>query len=157
MRRPCRASHAGTRRPGTTRRRAPGSCRSLSRWWRCSHGSSRLELDQVAGGRADHDAAVVGDLHHVLDPHAADAGEVDPGLDGHDGTRGQRVVLLAAEARRLVDLEAHAVPETMNERLTVARALDDLATHGVDRGAGDARLHRVDPCLLRLADDIVDR
>src|SRR5262245_9936217 len=64
------------------------------------------ELDQLAGGGPHDDAPVAGDLDHVLDAHAAHAGQIDPRLDGHDGAGGQRIVLLAAEARCLVDLEA---------------------------------------------------
>ena len=67
-----RASRAGTPPPGTARRRAPGSCRSSGRWSKRSHGLLSSQLDQVARGGADHDAAVVGDLHHVLDAHAAE-------------------------------------------------------------------------------------
>src|SRR5262245_41350598 len=96
-------------------------------------GSFRSELDQLAGGRADDDAAVIVDLHHVLDPHAPDPGQIDAGLDGYHGTGGQRIVLLATEAGRLVDLEADAVTEAVDEGVSVARALDHLPADRIDR------------------------
>src|SRR5205085_5569594 len=55
--------------------------------------SFRLELDQFARGGADDDAPAVGDLHHVLDPHAADTREVDPGLHRDHRARRERAVL----------------------------------------------------------------
>ena len=79
-----------------------------------------------------------------------------PGSTVTTAPDGQRVVLLAPEARRLVDLQPDAVPEAVHEGVAVARALDHLAAHGVDRRAGHARAHGVDPRLLRLPDHVVD-
>src|SRR6187549_2722291 len=45
---------------------------------------SPSQLDQLAAGRAADPAPLVGDLHHVLDPDAAEARHVDAGLDRHD-------------------------------------------------------------------------
>src|SRR6058998_12925 len=63
------------------------------------------QLDHVPARDADDDAAVARDLDHVLDPDAADAVQVDAGLDRDDGALGQGVVLRRAEPRPLVDLE----------------------------------------------------
>src|SRR3712207_8316117 len=60
---------------------------------------------------------VVRDDQGVLDPDPAVAGQVDARLhgDGHAGSQGTRAQ--RADARRLVDLQAHAVPEPVGEVL----------------------------------------
>src|SRR5580765_151710 len=144
----------------TTWNRTPSSSRVmpfLKSFVETLTGTFRSELDQFACGRPDDNTAVVGDLHHVLDPDTAHAREVDPGLNRHHGAGRQRIVLLAAEARRLVDLEADPVPEAVHERVAVARALDHVAADGVHRLAGDTGLHGVDARLLGLPDDVMDR
>src|SRR4051794_24931524 len=144
----------------TTWNRTPSSSRVmpfLKSFVETLTGSFRLELDQLARGRPDDDAPAVGDLHHVLDPDAADPREVDPGLDRHDGASRERVVLLASKARRLVDLEPDPVAQAVQERIAVPGPLDHVAARGVDGGPGDTGLHRVDAGLLRFAHDAMDR
>ena len=83
--------------------------------------------------------------HDVLEPHAAEALAVEPGLDGHDVAGPQRLVAAAAEARLLVHGEADAVAEAVR----VAR----------DRGrvdAGRAARRRVAGLLEQLADERVE-
>src|SRR5512133_1800867 len=58
----------------TTWNRTPSSSRVipfLKSFVETLTGSFRLELDQLAGRRADDHAPVVGDLDHLLDPDAA--------------------------------------------------------------------------------------
>src|SRR4029079_16949166 len=102
------------------------------------NGGCSSQLDQIAVGDADDDAPIGIDLHHVLDPNAADPGEVDPRLDGDDGARGQRIVLFAPQAGSFMDLEADAVTQAVDERLAVPGFLDHSTADGVDRRARDA-------------------
>ena len=48
--------------------------------------------------------------HHVFDPHATLAGNVNAGLNGDHHSRHQLFFLSLGHARRLMDLKAHAVP-----------------------------------------------
>ena len=67
-------------------------------------------------------AAVLGDDHEILDPHAADARQVDARLDRDDVARRRaRVSAGARQPRRLVGDEPDAVPEPVAEVLAVAR------------------------------------
>ena len=99
---------------------------------------------------------VVRDDQRVLDADTAVAREVHPGLhgDGHasgQGTRAQR-----PDARRLVDLQAHAVPEAVREVLGVPRRGDDLAAGRVDRDDVGADRERRPSGGLRGRDQLVD-
>src|SRR5215471_14827052 len=47
-------------------------------------GPSSSRDDEGLRGLGEEHGAVLGDDHGVLDPDAADAGQVDPGLDGDD-------------------------------------------------------------------------
>src|SRR6478609_8152251 len=61
------------------------------------------DLDQVLRERGQHLDAVLPHDGEILDPAAADALEVDPGLDRDDLSGLQRVRRLGREPRRLVD------------------------------------------------------
>src|SRR4051794_8660750 len=92
------------------------------------------------------------DLAHddeVLDPDPAQALEVDPRFDGHDLALGERVARLAAEARRLVHLEAEAVAEPVAEVLAEAGLLDHLAGAQVGVDSAGAWADRVERGQLR--------
>src|SRR6059036_346464 len=78
------------------------------------------QLDQLTRGHPDHRASVVTDLHHVLDPDAADARQVDPRLDRDHGAGGKFVGLRRAEPRLFVGLEADPMTETVHEAAPVA-------------------------------------
>src|SRR5579885_3168322 len=67
--------------------------------------------------------AARGDEEEVLEPHAAEAGPVEAGLGGDDVARAQGVLRRQPEARLLVDLEADAVAEPVEEALVERRAL----------------------------------
>src|SRR3954463_16544067 len=92
---------------------------------------------------------VLGHDHVVLDPDPEAALEVDAGLDGDDVARRERVGALRREPRRLVDVEAEAVPETVAERAREVAALDDVPRGRVDLHTALAGADRVEPRLLR--------
>src|SRR5262249_9716090 len=98
---------------------------------------------------------VVPDDDQVLDPHAAEALEVDARLD-RDGHAGLDDVLDArAHPGALVDLEADAVPQAVAEGLAQAGRLDPVARHGVELAAGHARPDRRDGGSLGIQADLV--
>ena len=70
--------------------------------------------------------AIGGQIDHVLDADAELAGQVDTGLDGHDGARRNRAVPRAAEVRILVDLDAHAVAQAVAHFSAVTGGHDDV-------------------------------
>src|SRR5579862_7093033 len=61
--------------------------------------------------------AVGSDEDEVLESQAAEAGPVEPGLDGHDVARAERLPRRHAELRLLVHLEADAVSQPVEEPL----------------------------------------
>src|SRR5882724_12203290 len=71
---------------------------------------------QLVGEVGEDLGPVLRDEDEVLQAHAAVALAVRPGLDGEDVT-GDQHVGAAAEAGRLVDLEADAVAEAVEEAL----------------------------------------
>src|SRR3989442_13027106 len=85
--------------------------------------SSSLQLDQLSRRRADETAAVLMNLHHVLDAGATEPRNIDPRFHGHDRPCGQHVLAISLEVRALVDLEADTVTQSVKEPLTVARVL----------------------------------
>src|SRR4051812_38697562 len=82
---------------------ASGRCCAL---WPVVGSALGIDDPQVLRQRRDDLAALVGDDHEVLDPHADRAGHVDARLDGDDVPRLQRVLALLGEPRPLVHLEA---------------------------------------------------
>ena len=92
------------------------------------HGLRRsADLGQLLRERGEEVDAVVADDRQVLDPHAAEALEVDARLD-RDGVPGaQRVARLGREARRLVHGQPDAVTEAVAEVLAEAGVGDRLA------------------------------
>src|SRR5258708_10981037 len=65
--------------------------------------------EQAAAGGLDH--------HVVLDPDAAPARQVHPGLDRDDHALLQDRAAAGVEARVLVRLQAHAVADTVDETI----------------------------------------
>src|SRR5439155_3973920 len=114
------------------------------------------QFDQLTRGDPDHRAPVVTDLHHVLDPYATDARQVDPRLDRDHRALGKLIDLGRSEQGLFVDLETDAVAETMDEEVPIARLFDHGPSRGVHRHAGHPRPHDVDRGLLRLTNDVVD-
>src|ERR1700748_457314 len=100
----------------------------------------QLQDQQFPGGRSQESGSVARRHdQYVLDPDAAQCGQVDTRLDGDRNPVRQFTRSPVPQHRRLVDLQAHAVPEAVLEVRGVPRRLDHVAGRGVDR----ARLHAV--------------
>src|SRR6266508_3205014 len=104
---------------------------------------------------------VRGDDHVVLDADAPTSLEVDPGLDGDDVARRERV---GREARRLVDVESQAMTQAVPEGPREGGPVHESTRSGIcidsrDPGAEgvEARLLRGDHDGVRLPEGAVDR
>src|SRR3954468_11472050 len=114
---------------------ASGRCCAL---WPAGGSALGIDDPQLLRQRRDDLAALLGDDHEVLDPHADRARHVDARLDGHDVAGGERGLALLGEPRPLVDLQPDPVAEAVAEVLGVAGGVDDRARDGVDLAAGRA-------------------
>ena len=101
--------------------------------------------------------AAVGDEEVVFDADAAEAGDVDAGLDGDDvaGLENGRGVH-GIQTRVFVAAQAHAVAEAVAKKLAVAGAGDVGAGDGVDLVRGLARGERCRGGEVGVKDDRVD-
>src|SRR5439155_24100287 len=81
--------------------------------------------DQLLRKLGEGDGRIAGDEQRVLDPHAADAREVDAGLDRDDVAGRQGTTRCPGHPGRLVDLEPHAMTGPVHERVTETRLVDD--------------------------------
>src|SRR4029078_8593607 len=70
--------------------------------------------DQVLRELGEGHGRVVGDHEGVLDTHAADAGEVHAGLDGHHVTRSQGTTPRSGHPTRLVALHPDPLPAALH-------------------------------------------
>src|SRR6266511_5234194 len=111
---------------------------------------------EVPGGPRHGPAAGLRDLHHVLDAHAPQAGDVHARLDRDHRPDGEDVLGLGPQGGSLVDLQPHAVPQRMGELLAPPGLVDDRPRRGVGLAPGDARLHGVDAGLLGGLHQVVD-
>src|SRR5487761_1045566 len=117
----------------------------------------QLQDQQVPGGRSQESGSVARRHdQYVLDPDAAHSGQVDTRLDGDRNPVGQFTRSPVPQHRRLVDLQAHAVPEAVLEVLGVPGRLDHLAGGGVHGARLRAWLDRLHAGPLRLRDEVVD-
>src|SRR5207247_5880867 len=116
----------------------------------------RVELDdQLARRTGEIARSGLRDDEHVLEAHAADRGVVHAGLDRDDVASDERHASATSDARRLVDLEADAVTEPVDESFwecavrlrtvllpgtqrVVTRREDHVLDHLVDGATGDA-------------------
>src|SRR5262249_57514895 len=95
--------------------------------WSASTSDALANRRQLLGeGREELNARLPHD-REILDPDAADAGQVDAGLDRDDVPRLEHVLGLRREPRRLVDGEADAVPEPVPELVAVPPVADARA------------------------------
>ena len=107
--------------------------------------------------RVNSSGASVGDDQGVLDPDTAVAREVHPRLHGDGHAGGQSTRAERPDARRLVDLQAHAVPEAVREVLAVAGVGDDLARLAASTATTSAPDRERRPAGgLRRGDQLVD-
>ena len=95
------------------------------------------------------------DDREILDPHAAEPGQVDPGLDRDDVARLERVGRLGREPRRLVHGEPDPVAEAVAEVLAEAGGRDLVARERVGLDAGHAGPDARARLLLRREADVV--
>src|SRR5206468_4101366 len=141
----CPASRAGTRRCATSGCPARCACRCGTGWSRRlrpygGEGSELPDLDQLLRERGERLEPVLAHDGEVLDSAAAEPGQVDPRLDRHDLTDGERVPRFRRETRRLVHVAADAVTEPVPEVLAEAGRLDHAARDAVGLDAGHAGL-----------------
>src|ERR1700722_17500567 len=99
----------------------------------------QLQDQQFPGGRSEGSGPVARRHdQHVLDPDAAQSGQVHTRLDGDRNPIAQLTRSSVPEHRRLVDLEAHAVPQSVLEMPGMPGRLDQVPRGGVDRPGLDA-------------------
>src|SRR5262249_5798552 len=123
--------------------------------WSASTSDALANRRQLLGeGREELNARLPHD-REILDPDAADAAQVDAGLDRDDVPRLEHVLGFRREPRRLVDGEADAVPEPVPELVAVARVDDDRAGDRVRLVAGHAGPDALARRDLRLEADVV--
>src|SRR3954453_1720862 len=95
-------------------------------------------LEPVLAERGQVLDPVLRDHDVVLDPDAEAALEIDARLDRDDVAQDERVGRLRREARRLMAVEAQAVPEPMAERSLERRRVDHVARERIRLDTGDA-------------------
>ena len=88
--------------------------------------------------------SVAGDQNIVLDPYAAPAGDINARLDGHNHAGLQHGLIFHGKPGRLVDQQAHAVPQSMAEAAAVTGFGDNAAGNGIDVVAHCARPDGID-------------
>src|SRR5579875_999622 len=96
--------------------------------------TSSGEVD-LARQLAEARAAVLGDLHDLLEADPELPRQVDPGLDRVDHPRLQHDVRPRHHVRRLVAGEPETVAGAVHEELAEAGGGDDLPGRGVDLAA----------------------
>src|SRR5947208_2417645 len=86
-----------------------------------------VERHEILGERREHLGTVLADDDEILDAHAAQSGEVDPGLDGDHVPGLERPFRRRAQDWKLVHLEPDSMAETVENLET---AVLDLAPGG---------------------------
>src|SRR6516165_1437243 len=121
--------------------------------------TSRLQLQdqQFSGGRSQ-DAGSPARRHDqdVLYPDAAPSGQVNTRLDGDRNPVCQLTRSPVPQHRRLVDLKAHAVPESVLEVLGVPGRLHHGASRGRHGAGPRAVLAGTEPGWPRRDHEVVD-
>src|SRR5437762_4955804 len=112
--------------------------------------------DAVGAGPIDQLDPVARDRDDDLEAHAEAAGQVDAGFNAENHSLVQPLAVARDHERRLVALNAEAVAGAVEKVGTVTSMLDDVARRAIDLAAGDARAHRINGALLRLADRCVN-
>src|SRR5262245_55261934 len=122
---------------------------------------SGLEVVRVVRERL---RAALGHEHEVLEPAAAPAAAVEPGLE-RDDVSGQQFVACARQARLLVNVEADAgaervevpalddFPGLLVQHRLVTGAVEGLARDGEDFRSRRAGAHRLERAVERLLDE----
>src|SRR5215470_2570731 len=109
--------------------------------------------EQVTGGRGPGP----GTNHQgVLNPYAALAGQVDAWLNGDGNSVPECTRPRVPHHRRLMDLQPHAVAETVAEVLTVPGSVDEIPCCRVHVGDGCSFGRRFDASPLRRRYQVID-
>src|SRR6266511_4268001 len=116
----------------------------------------RSQLEELLGGGGEQLVTVRADDSEILDPHAAEAGEVDTGLDGHRRSGGDPTRAARAHPGRLVDLQADAVAARVAEGVAAAGGRDHLAAGLVDLGTAHPGAQRGQSRLLSAPHQLVE-
>src|SRR5918996_1750291 len=116
---------------------------------RCAPPDDSFDRHELLREAREHLGLPVPHDHQVLDPHAVLAGHVDARLDRDHVADLELTLGGLREARPLVYLEAHAVPQSVAEMLAVPGRLNDVAGHRVDALARRARTDRSERLGLR--------
>src|SRR5215472_2054590 len=112
--------------------------------------------EEFLGGRDEHFWPCRADHEGVLDPDAALAGEVNPGLDSDRNPIFESTCPAGSEHRRFVHLQPDSVTEAVTEMVAMASRRDDRAGRGVDSPDVGARNGRCDPGQLRRGHQLID-
>src|SRR5207249_6136309 len=107
-----------------------------------------LYSPEVFGRRREYLGAVGSYQQRDFDTDSAEALEVNPRLGGHHAARLEPRFFATPQARRLVDLQPHAVPRTMRKVLCDPATLDRPARRRVHVERPDAVRQRLDRALL---------
>src|SRR5215469_186862 len=120
-------------------------------------GRLQLQNQQFPGGRSqDAGSPVRRHDQDVLDPDAALAGQVHTRLDGDWNPVRKFTRSAVPQHRRLVDLQAHAVPEAVLEMLRVPGGADHVPRRRVHVPDVRPDRQRLDSRLLCGGDQVVD-
>src|SRR5690242_8316461 len=88
-----------------------------------SFGFMLSDLDPVLGGWGQDIATAVSHDHHIFNADAAALRDVNARFDRNDHAGLEHVVSALCDSRRFVDLQTHAVPRGMCEKLPQTRVL----------------------------------
>ena len=106
---------------------------------------------QFAGDVVEALGALLSDRHRVLDAHSPAIRDVDARLVRKDHAGLHRLGVALHQVGILMAGQADAVPQPVNEVLTVAVRGDDGPRRAVDVLTGNARFDRFECGLLRLS------
>ncbi len=110
----------------------------------------------VPGQAGQPAGAGAGDQQVVLDPHAADARQVDARLGRHDHAGAEPALGQLRQAGRLVDLPAQPVAETVDELLAETCVHNHFTSGGIHRLQGRSSPGGRDSGRLRTPDHLVN-
>src|SRR6266545_5469642 len=116
----------------------------------------RSQLEKLPGGGGEQLVTVRVDDSEILDPNAAEAGEVDTGLDGHGRSGGDPTRAARAHPGSLVDLETDAVAARVAEGVAPAGLGDHPPAGVVHLGAAHPGPQRGQAGLLGVPYQLVD-
>src|SRR3954452_10327968 len=114
-------------------------------------------LQKLAGEISEYLGTAGGQVHVVLDAHAAPTGTIDPWLDRHYRALAKRSFDGLRQARRLVHLQPETMAEAVAERVAITLVLDVAASESIGLLTLHSRAHGLGGYGVGVAHDIVDR